>query len=132
MEMEVSELNLLLDVSQDTTSLDMPIGDGDTKLGEMVPDDDDNGPDHELMEVALEDSVAQLLEEVLPEERMRQVIRLRYGIGGEEPRTLEEIAGKLGITRERVRQIEQAGKSKLYDNEKFAHLGSLIVDPDGD
>jgi RNA polymerase primary sigma factor len=94
-----------------STSLDQPVGDADDAvLGDFVPGD---GP---LPEEQVEDSLrSQTLATALGAlaDRERQVIVLRYGLDDAEPKTLEEIGRRLGLTRERVRQIEVEALKRL-------------------
>jgi len=94
-----------------STSLDQPIGDqDDAVLGDYVPGD---GP---LPEEQVEDSLrSQTLAAALDAlaDRERQVLVLRYGLEDAEPKTLEEIGKRLGLTRERVRQIEVEALRRL-------------------
>ncbi len=87
-----------------SASLDAPVGDtGDAVLGDFVAGDDllpEEAVELELRSQALTAALASL------PEREREVVVLRYGLGGIEPKTLEEIGRTLGLTRERVRQIE--------------------------
>ena len=87
-----------------STSLDAPVGDDeDATLGDFVAGDaplPEDEVDVQLRRRALHDALLSL------PEREREVVTLRYGIDGNEPRTLEEIGHRLGLTRERVRQIE--------------------------
>ena len=87
-----------------STSLDAPVGDDDdATLGDFVAGDQplpEDEVDVELRRQVLLDALLSL------PEREREVVTLRYGIDGNEPRTLEEIGRRLGLTRERVRQIE--------------------------
>jgi RNA polymerase primary sigma factor len=87
-----------------STSLDAPIGDSDDAvLGDFVASD---GPlPEEAVELSLRSQALRDALAALPD-RERDVVTLRYGIGGTEPKTLEEIGRRLGLTRERVRQIE--------------------------
>jgi RNA polymerase primary sigma factor len=87
-----------------STSLDAPIGDtDDAVLGDFVAGDD--LLPEEKVELELRSQALQAALESLPD-REREVVTLRYGLGGTEPKTLEEIGRRLGLTRERVRQIE--------------------------
>jgi RNA polymerase sigma factor (sigma-70 family) len=97
---------------REITSLDRTVGeDGETTLGELVPDDD--APDPEL--VAAREMARMEVNAALAElhERERGVLELRYGLAGQEPRTLEEIGELYGVTRERIRQIEKSTLAKL-------------------
>lgn len=80
-------------------------------LGDMVMDEDQLSPDEALVE---NDSLRHVLEMLKTmDEREATVLKLRFGLGGVEPRTLKEIGGQLGLTRERVRQIETEALGKL-------------------
>ena len=87
-----------------STSLDQPVGeDDDAVFGDFVPGD---GPlPEDEVELHLRSAALQEALLALPD-RERQVLVLRYGLCGDEPKTLEEIGRRLGLTRERVRQIE--------------------------
>jgi RNA polymerase primary sigma factor len=94
-----------------STSLDQPIGEQeDAVFGDLVAGDDplpDEVTERRLQKEALEQALSSLTE------RDRQVLELRYGLRGEEPHTLEHIGRRLGLTRERVRQIEVESLSRL-------------------
>jgi RNA polymerase primary sigma factor len=94
------------------TSLDRPVGeDGDTSLGELIADDGDEAPTAELEVSLREDLLGRALAE-LPE-REREVLEARYGLGDHEPETLQQVGRRLGVTRERVRQIERQALDRL-------------------
>jgi RNA polymerase primary sigma factor len=99
-------------VSQLPVSLEKPVGDEDeSELGDFVADDAVLEPFEEASEHLQKEGVRKALE-ALPE-RERQVIELRYGLGGGEPLTLEEVGRTFGVTRERIRQIENSTLKKL-------------------
>ena len=80
-------------------------------LGDMVTDERQLSPDERLVE---SDSLRHVLEMLKTmDEREATILRLRFGLGGVEPRTLKEIGGQLGLTRERVRQIETEALAKM-------------------
>jgi RNA polymerase primary sigma factor len=94
------------------TSLDRPVGeDSDTSLGELIADEGDDGPTADLELSLREDLLGRALAE-LPE-RERIVLESRYGLGDQQPETLQEVGRKLGVTRERVRQIERQALDRL-------------------
>jgi RNA polymerase primary sigma factor len=105
-----------------SSSLDAPVGDGDdATLGDFVAGDDpppDELVDNAFRAQALADSLA-----ALPE-RQRLVVRLRYGLEDGEPKTLEEIGRRLGLTRERVRQLEVEALKRLAGLHEMAALAS--------
>lgn len=108
----VGEVREVQRYGQTPISLDKPIGDGeDTELGDLVPDSTAPGPFDEASLHIRSESVRRVLED-LPD-RERDVLIMRYGLGGEPPRTLEQCGEAFGITRERVRQIETASLRRL-------------------
>jgi RNA polymerase primary sigma factor len=93
------------------TSLDRPVADSETSLGELVAGTE-AGPEEEVS-VSLEADVLHRAMGNLPE-REREVLKLRYGLNGDvEPASLEEIGRRLGVTRERVRQLEATALERL-------------------
>ncbi len=103
------------------TSLDKPIGaEGDSTFGDLFKDE--RSDFEEEVEVSLEQETLHRAVEKLPE-REREVLRLRYGLdGAEEPKSLEEIGRRLGLTRERVRQIEAVALERLAVNREIEAL----------
>ncbi len=93
------------------TSLDKPLGDdNDASIGDLVGAAED-GVEEEVEISLTEKTLHQALADI--PERERNVLKLRYGLAGEEPRSLEEIGRRLGLTRERVRQIEARALERL-------------------
>jgi RNA polymerase primary sigma factor len=93
------------------TSLDKPLGaDNDASIGDLVGVAE--GGVEEEVEISLTENTLHRALEDIPE-RERTVLTLRYGLGREEPQSLEEIGRRLGITRERVRQIEATALERL-------------------
>ena len=108
----VSDVRDIIRVSQLPVSLEKPVGDEDeSELGDFVADDAVLEPFEEASEHLQKEGVRRALD-ALPE-RERQVIELRYGLGGAEPLTLEEVGRTFGVTRERIRQIENNTLKKL-------------------
>ena len=103
------------------TSLDKPIGsEGDSTFGDLFKDE--RSDFEEEVEVSLEQETLHRAVEKLPD-REREVLRLRYGLdGAEEPKSLEEIGRRLGLTRERVRQIEGTALERLAVNREIEAL----------
>jgi len=94
------------------TSLDQPIGDDDsTQFGELVGDVDAQDPFEMLRDKDLRDEVGDLLDILDPRER--RIINSRFGLDGKKPKTLEEVGVKFGVTRERIRQLQNIALSKL-------------------
>jgi RNA polymerase primary sigma factor len=109
--LEVKRVNELLDLVEDPVSLETPVGDGDSMYGDMIEDENSEQPDTVLAEllrgVELQAALGSL------NERMRHVLELRFGLNGEHPKTLEEVGSELGVTRERVRQLESRALREL-------------------
>jgi RNA polymerase primary sigma factor len=108
----VRDVRDILRVAQLPVSLEKPVGDEDeSELGDFVADDGISEPFEEASEHLQREGIRRALD-ALPE-RERQVIELRYGLSGMEPLTLEEVGRAFGVTRERIRQIENNTLKKL-------------------
>jgi RNA polymerase primary sigma factor len=106
------EVREILRMSQLPVSLEKPIGeDEDSSLGDLVPDDQAESP-FDTASLSLRREDVELALSALPE-RERRVIELRYGLDGSPPYTLEEVGRAFGVTRERIRQIENNTLKKL-------------------
>jgi RNA polymerase primary sigma factor len=103
------------------TSLDKPVGgEGETSFGDLFGDEAAHVD--EEVQVSLEEEALHRAVRSLPE-REQQVVKLRYGLDGDEdPKSLEEIGRRLGLTRERVRQIEAAALERLAVNREIDSL----------
>jgi RNA polymerase primary sigma factor len=108
----VRDVRDVLRVSQLPVSLEKPIGDEeDSELGDFVADDTVESPFETASENLQREDIRRALE-VLPA-REREVLELRYGLNGQRPLTLEEVGEAFGVTRERIRQIENNTLKKL-------------------
>ena len=93
-------------------SLEAPIGeDGGSRIADLVPDDATESPFESATDALQREGLERAL--ALLSDRERSVIELRYGLIGKDPLTLEQIGVAMGITRERVRQIESNSLRKL-------------------
>ena len=112
MDMPVRKIAHLKSVSARPTSLDAPIGEGeDTEFGELVGDENAVSPFENLSSKSLLADVNDLLDSLEPREA--EIIRQRFGLGGERPETLEEVGRRFNITRERVRQLQNYALQKM-------------------
>jgi RNA polymerase primary sigma factor len=109
--LEPKRITDLLELIEDPVSLETPVGDGDSIYGDLLEDANSDQPEAVTAERLREAEVVAALERLNP--RMRQVLELRYGLAGERPRSLEEVGGLLGVTRERVRQLEASAFREL-------------------
>jgi RNA polymerase sigma factor (sigma-70 family) len=110
--MPVTKLQMLLDAARVPTSLDSPIGEDDeSTLRTVLKDANAQSPEEEAIRSQMAGEVERAMAPL--NEREREVLRLRYGLGTEREMTLEEIGRRLSVTRERVRQIEQAAVRKM-------------------
>ena len=101
----------LLELMENPVSLETPVGDGESLYGDLIEDVNALAPHEQTAEHARGKELAGALEQLNP--RMRRVLSLRFGLDGESPQTLEEVGNQLGITRERVRQLETRALREL-------------------
>ncbi len=115
LQMPIDKVTQLMTMGNAPVSLDQPMGEeGDSSLGDLVEDSQGVDPDQQAAEISMRAAVQKALT-ALPE-RERKIIELRFGLdegGGGQPRTLEEVGQQLGVTRERIRQIEAKVLRKL-------------------
>jgi RNA polymerase primary sigma factor len=110
--LSVSKVSQLKTVSIRPASLDAPINDEDgTQFGEMVGDDSAVDPAEQLSDKNLQEEMADIMHVL--DERERKIINSRFGLDGGRARTLEEVGRKFGVTRERIRQLQNIALSKL-------------------
>lgn len=119
------EVQRTLAISQSHLSLDAPLTPGeDNRLLDYLPDQFSPGPDDETFERALSTTIDEALSTL--KEREAKILRLYFGLDGEEPMTLEEIGSLLGITRERVRQIKEKALLRLRHASRARFLETFI------
>lgn len=112
LEIEVEEVRELQRIAQLPVSLERPVGDeDDSDLSAFVEDEAAPSPFDEVAETLRERDLERVLDTL--SERERRVLELRFGLHGDEPRTLEEVGRHFGVTRERIRQIESKTLRKL-------------------
>jgi RNA polymerase primary sigma factor len=112
LEIEPDRVREILKISQKTTSLETPIGDEeDSFLGDFIADETQASPyeltSRQLMQENVRDVIASL------SDREAKVLKMRFGLDGQKPMTLEEVGREFGVTRERIRQIESKALRKL-------------------
>ncbi len=126
MELPLEKVHLLAAISRDPVSLETPVGrDGESALGDLLEDNLTVSPAESVIDVNTRDETANILRTLDPREE--EVIRLRFGIGREREHTLEEIGQVLGLTRERIRQIETRALEELRSPERAPSLRALLL-----
>jgi RNA polymerase primary sigma factor len=119
-EITPQELDEARSASRVVTSLDRPVGeDEETSFGALLASDE-RGPEEEVDIVLREDALRRALEQ-LPEQE-REVVKLRYGVGGDEPTPLSETGRRLGISQDTVRRLERKALAELAENRELDAL----------
>src|SRR5436190_18892770 len=119
-ELELAEVREIQDAARAVTSLDRPVGEEDTALGDLMPSDrpaTDEEVEISLREDALRSAISQL-----PDQE-QQVVKLRYGINGDQPTPLRETGRRLGLSAEGVRKIESKALERLARTRELEGLG---------
>ncbi len=121
----IEKVKEVLQIARDTISLETPIGDEDSSyLKDFIEDKDVLSPLDVAMESDLKKQIDRILSSLTPKEE--QIIRKRFGIGEDEPRTLEEVGLEFDVTRERIRQIEAKAIRKLRHPSRSKWLRTLF------
>lgn len=121
----VAKMQDILEGPHEPMSIDSPLEEqGETKFGDFLEDHDAISPLKIAEQQSSKEAIARLLKELNPREE--QILRMRFGIGYDEESTLEEIGQTLGVTRERIRQIETNALRKLRVPDCRQQLESLI------
>ncbi len=118
----VEKIHIIENISQETVSLEQPVGDDDDKstLENFIPDDKILRPDQESSRRILSDQIREVLDEL--NEKERKILEMRYGLKDGIQHTLERVGEEFHVTRERIRQIEAKVHEKLRQHEKIARL----------
>ncbi|EMS1065173.1 RNA polymerase sigma factor RpoS [Providencia stuartii] len=110
----VEDVSRMLRLNERITSVDTPIaGDSEKSLLEVLSDENESGPEHTIQDNNLKENIVKWLFELNP--KQREVLARRFGLLGYEAETLEEVGREIGLTRERVRQIQVEGLRRLKD-----------------
>ena len=110
----VDEVSRMLKLNEKICSVDTPIaGDGDKSLIDILTDDRINCPEAQTQDDDMQHSIVAWLEQLNP--KQREVLARRFGLLGYEPATLEEVGEEIGLTRERVRQIQVEGLRRMKE-----------------
>ncbi len=111
LEIPVEAVRRALRISRQPVSLETPIGEDDSQLGDFIEDENSPSPMEEAVSQDLRDQTQAMLEGLTPREE--KILRMRFGIGEKTDHTLEEVGQDFNLTRERIRQIEAKALQKL-------------------
>ena len=126
MEIEIEKVEHIMKIKQDPNSLDQSLRDDDqdSALADMIEDEDTARPEEETTGQLLKEHVGQALAHL--SEREQKIIRMRFGLGGGRDHTLEEVGQEIGVTRERIRQIEAKALNKLRKQKGMEFLRDYL------
>ncbi len=124
MGVEVEKIYQIEKISQDTISLELPVGDDDdrSRLSDFIADDKITSPDQEVAHSILTDQILEILDTL--SEKERKILEMRHGLIDGTYHTLEEVGAEFGVTRERIRQIEAKALEKIRQHERARRLKS--------
>ncbi len=121
----VERIEQMLEYARIPVSLDKPVGeDGDSLLGDFIEDEDSASPTDQVSRVMLREQLLESIEILPPREQ--RILRLRYGFQDGQMYTLAQIGQRLGITRERVRQLEAQALGRLRNPDRLANLRDYL------
>ena len=128
LDMEPEKIDYVMRIKQDIASLDASVGrdgdDEDSVLGDFVEDEERDSPEESASNQILKEQLSEIIATLT--DREQKIIRLRFGIGGGRPHTLEEVGAEFDVTRERIRQIEAKALSKLRKNKDTKKLHEYL------
>ena len=128
LDMEPEKIDYVMRIKQDIASLDASIGregdDEDSVLGDFVEDEERDSPEDSAANQILKEQLSEIIATLT--DREQKIIRLRFGIGGGRPHTLEEVGAEFDVTRERIRQLEAKALSKLRKNKDTKKLHEYL------
>ncbi len=122
MGMNIDKIRHIQKISQDTVSLEAPVGkdEEDSSLADFIPDEDSVSPSVTAARKLLKDHLDSIISELSPREQ--KILDMRFGLGDGVTHTLEEVGKVFGVTRERIRQIEAKALEKIRQHEKTEKL----------
>ena len=128
LDMDPEKIDYVMRIKQDIASLDASVGrdgdDEDSVLGDFVEDEERASPEDSAANQILKEQLSEIIATLT--DREQKIIRLRFGIGGGRPHTLEEVGNEFDVTRERIRQIEAKALSKLRKNKDTKKLHEYL------
>lgn len=123
--MPVEKVERMMQISRRTVSLDMPISDEQSNtLGDLIEDRTSEMPDDFAFVSIMKEEIEKQLSTLNPREKT--ILDMRFGLNGKEPCTLEEVGNYIGVTRERIRQIEAKALRKLRHSTRSKYLKDFL------
>ena len=127
MSLDVEKVEHIIKISQETVSLEAPVGEEeDSKLGDFIEDDKNISPEEATSRQLLRDKIKNFMGDLSPREQ--RILRMRFGLDDGRTHTLEEVGQEFGVTRERIRQIEAKALSKLKKDEQSGDLEEYLIE----
>jgi RNA polymerase primary sigma factor len=124
-ELTEAQLSDLLQVAGEDLSLSSAVGeDGNLELGDTLEQETIPSVELEMIRASTEQQIRAMVAEL--DDKEREVIQMRFGLEGDEPRTLQEIGDALGVSRERIRQIESRAKEKLRRSQRAQSVRGVL------
>lgn len=125
MGIEVDKVENILKISQETVSLEAPVGEEeDSRLGDFLEDKDSLSPEESAIYQLLKGHITEFLRYLSPREQ--RILKMRFGLEDGKTHTLEEVGKEFGVTRERIRQIEAKALQKLKKHEDSNRLKDYL------
>nr|MBN1228294.1 sigma-70 family RNA polymerase sigma factor [Anaerolineae bacterium] len=124
LDMDPSQVQDVVEANPQTIPLELQVGD-DSEFGDFIEDEDTITPDEALHTIDLNETVAKVLDELMPREA--QILRLRFGLEDGMPQTLEQVGERMGLSRERIRQIERQALRRLRQPQFALHLQDFLA-----
>ena len=125
MGLDVEKVEHIIKISQETVSLEAPVGEEeDSKLGDFIEDTKNVSPEEATSQTLLKDKIQEFLDALQPREQ--KILKMRFGLEDGRTHTLEEVGAEFGVTRERIRQIEAKALSKLKKADRSTDLEEYL------
>lgn len=125
LDIDIDKIRVAMDMSKSVTSLDTPVGeDDDTCIGDLIECASSDNPLTNIFKEANREIIDSVLDTLSPREA--KILRARFGIGSDKMKTLEEVGQELGVTRERVRQIEAKAIRKMRNPHRLERLREAL------
>lgn len=123
LDLDPTQIREILEANPQTIALEAPVGD-DSEFGDFIEDDLSPSPDEAMHGIMLNETIDTILAELMPREA--EILRLRFGLEGGVPQTLEQVGKAMGLSRERIRQIERQALRRLRQPKFAATLRDFL------